>query len=302
MSLTCTDVTKVPGFTNEGATCYVDSVLYLLLVVFDKFTQQYIYKPPASLGRDASTTCDDRAIVKQLRIAQDALLKGGDREVCINFRQSINACVPDKFENIEDDPSRFLLELFKIFDITFNSRMVRVNSQGEVTTQNQEKQLLHVPRDAITSGKKLSDFETVTMVTGSNNDIVESTTYMARGSPPLLVLFLDRYMEDEQGREVRITTPVDVSERVADKALAAIVCFESNHVVAFFKFKSVDCTWAWYMYNDVASPENRVTLIGTLQDVLQRRKFNPRQHGILFFYWDAATDPTGWTKERNQNV
>jgi hypothetical protein len=281
--------------------------------VFDKFTHEYIYKPwgeapKGPKANDDAQNCERGAIVKQLQVAQDALLKGGDREVCINFLQSINACVTRKFENIADDPSRFLLELFQLFDITFNSRIVRVrpNSEGSVTTQTQESHLLYVPRDAIIMGKELSDFETVTTINPVG--FIESTTYMTQGSPPLLVLFLDRYMEDEQvgqrpdrrgyaaTNEQLITTPVEVSEQFADKTLAAMVCFESQHVVAFFKFKSNDCTWSWYMYNDSASAQNRVTKIGTLQDVLQRRKFNPRQHGILFFYWDANTNPTSWTE------
>ena len=291
--MSCADVTRVPGFTNKGATCYVDSVLYLLLVVFDKFTQEYIYNPWGKVSSHVIPDCDRSAIVKQLQVAQNALLKGGSREVCINFLQSINACVTQKFENIADDPSRFLFELFQLFDITtFNSRMVRVNGQGEVTTQDQKSAVLYVPRDAITSDKELSDFETVTTVNSVGT--IESTSYMAQGSPPLLVLFVDRYMEDAAGNEQLITTTVEVSERFADKTLAAMVCFESQHVVAFFKFKSRNCTWSWYMYNDSASAQNRVTKIGTLQDVLQRRKFNPRQRGILFFYWDATTNPTAW--------
>lgn len=291
----CKDVTRVPGFTNEGATCYVDSVLYLLLVVFDKFTQEYIYDSLRSPKVDGG--CDRKAIVEQLQIAQGALLSGGEKQVCVDFRRSINACVSEKFENIEDDPSRFLFELFKIFDIGFFTKKIIVHSQGEVTENYQRNHLLYIPMDSQPANRPLSDFGgPVTTVTGPLTNVVETTTYIPAVSPPLLVLFIDRYKQDAQGREVRITTPVEVSERVADKSLFAIVCFESNHVVAFFQFKAVDCEYAWYMYNDMASPNNRVSRIGTLQDVLQRRKFNPRQHGILFFYWKTGTDPTAWTQ------
>jgi hypothetical protein len=289
--LDCKDVKKAPGFKNEGETCYIDSVLYLLLVVFDKFTRDYIYNTPKD-----DNSCDRGAIVEQLKIAQNELLTGNDNQICSNFRQAINACVGRKFKNSGDDPSRFLAELFKIFNIVFFTEVFTQHSNNDISEGVHENHFMYIDMDDQQENVPLSSFgKTVTTKTGPSNNVVRETTYLSEISPPLLVLYLNRRKEDEEGNEVRILTPVEVSEHVADKTLHAIVSFQDNHVVAFFKFKETNCDYTWYVYNDSEFAEKRVFHIGTLNDVLNVKSFNPRTNGILFFYWDKNTNPTAWT-------
>lgn len=305
----CPDVTRIPGFRNQGETCYLDSILYLLLIVFDKFTQKYFYDDLVTFQQEG---CKGKEIIRQMKEKQAALLQGKNVP-CANLRRLINTCVTnkaDRFKNKASDPITFLRTLLNIFNVTFNTRVTRTNTTtDETTTTFQEQNVLDIFMQNVSANDALSDFENYSITTGPNDNIVETTTYLPDASPELLPLQVYRLHENEQGRRVFVYTPMVVSQRFADKELHAIVCFdggkggEGGHVISFFKFRdpAAGCDYTWYKYDDTKGTRS-VERIGTFDDLLNVERYNPTTNGILFWYWDANSSPTAWTGESSKPV
>jgi hypothetical protein len=289
-------VARLHGLANPGNMCYMDAPLFLLLVVFRGFTQRMILDVDLNLldlanERRACPAQTVAAIQEYMRDTSARVLAGKPNITCTDVAEAINTCssggAAGDFRNSADDAARVLYTLFDIFNIG-------VLGTVQVGSEEPQERLFNLWRVDMNGVAANTTLESMThFIEESQRDdgsVVETqTVYKPHSYHPLLVMHLDR-IRVQDGRPELIATPVTVSESVGSQALFGIVVYNGGHYVAYFKHP--DCAtrqYAWYVYNDLSG----VARVGaTLQSVLDRRDYPPATQGVMFFYWDAATNPT----------
>lgn len=277
-------MTALPGFANQGDTCYVDVILYLLLVPFAKFTRRRILDAPPPVPRVPG--CDAVAVVAVLRDAKESIFNA-EAVTCQNFRDAINRCTPpgEALQNVPDDPHKVLAILFGVFNINILQLLEPVT--GEQTGTVTEPPVLRVDPDQVTDIRTLeTGIREDTL--GSDGELLASTllTYLPTTEQPLLVVHVDRMKAAG-----KVLQEMDVPETLFDHDLRAVVVHidRPSHYVAFFKYPDPQqaCVDTWYLYNDLGP---RVDRVGGLDAVLTH-PLQPRKNGTLFFYWGGSYPP-----------
>lgn len=283
-------MTALPGFVNEGNTCYVDVVLFLMLVPFARFTRTKIFDAP--LPRSTVPGCDPAVVVQTLRDAYRNIYDANAVR-CGDFRAAINRCITgatDRLENVSNDAPSALIALFRLFGIQMMQEEVSTNLRtGATTTTQRPTNTVTVLASQVPNLGQLE--QGVQEVTEVGQRMLSGTvmTYQPQLSPHLLVVEANRASATGMAKD---TTQLTVPGSLFGKDLFAIVVHISSHYVALFKYPNPDraCQYSWYMYNDSYKPS--VVLVGDdVGSVMNNSSLDPRRNGVLFFYYTAGEQP-----------
>lgn len=163
----CQDVRRALGFGNPGSMCYMNTVVFVLLVVFSGFTQEKLLSNP-----DPSVA----PLVGALQTAQARLVanmagRADPKLQCTNIMGALNHVMEaqgmaPKFGNTQSDPAELLDALFQVFGITL------MTSGGKAPMLTASPDVVDAITDATTQSME--------------------GTYIPDASPPLLVVHLSR--------------------------------------------------------------------------------------------------------------
>lgn len=163
----CQDARRALGFGNPGAMCYMNTVVFVLLVVFSGFTQRYLLSDtdPTVAPLVGALT------ISQARLHANMEGRADPKLQCTNIMGALNAVSAAQglgytFANTQSDPAELLAALFQVFGVG------QVTSDGEVP-------MLTASPDAVDT---VMDATTQSM----------NGTYIPDASPPLLVVHLSR--------------------------------------------------------------------------------------------------------------
>lgn len=245
----CPNVMLARGFDNPGNMCYMNTVLFLLLVVFRAFTNEYMYGQDDTLPKlkliDAMQDEQNRMMDLMQGIPQQNMY-------CTTVMHAINAATGTSFQNQQGDPPEVLQALFQLFELT---HMIVF----------QDKQLL--------------PWMEVENAIPSFNDIQREA--------PLVVVQLGRTNEDGIKNMERIRLSQTIGNKTLFAVIVHLgEEATSGHYAAFFRYPNTDCRYMWYYYDDMQSPHIR--LMGEYSDLAYVHPYyNPASNGVLFFYWDG---------------
>ncbi len=117
ISIDCQNIGHLENFNNS---CYMDSVLFALLVIPNKFINDEILNKKLVKNFPRCTIkarCDIQKALRELK--KDIL--SGKRSKCINFRRLLGQCYIQGFEDFsrynERDADEFLKYLFSMFEV-----------------------------------------------------------------------------------------------------------------------------------------------------------------------------------------
>lgn len=270
----CGNVAKAMPFRNPGNMCYMNTVLVVLMVVFPKFCNRYMY------NRAGGGQCKREltALLRQEQQYMQASMHAGrapTRHTCLNIMAKLNECQSmHQFGNVQNDPRDVLQALFTVYDIG-----QRVRWQG----------------DTVTTPLLLGNWD------GSPPSVADALhtaeyQYLPDQSPPLLVVYQNRvgYVNvDGVFTVVKMLDKLSIPQEVGGKRLFAIIVHigdtDSGHYIAYLRYPSPEreCRYRWYMYNDLKSKVVDMGPFSRMMEMAPQGR-HPETNGVLFFYWDTS--------------
>jgi ubiquitin C-terminal hydrolase len=300
---------KFNTLKNIGSSCYLDSVLMVLLAIPNKFVSTKILDVPI---KNDPTLCDMNSRIKIQTFLKDlsnSLRKDGNIEYCTNLREVLVDCPGGEDFHLsgERDAGEFLQYILSMFPDTAIARKSVVTYYTNETGKFSEKNSIKISRrvdkkssiirfitafqleneNILDTQQLLKITEDSGILSGSNIVRHKDKVYKRRISVDNLedapyIIFSVQRKSPINGRILRVPLVPYQKLTLSDKKsfmLIGIVVYEKHHYTSYFK-----CNDNWYFYNDIS--KTPVKYIGSYSKMLKqdKRKPSPIKNGTLYFY------------------
>ena len=303
---------------NFYNSCYMDSVLYALLITPNNFIDKLLTK---RLKNDISgcTIKIRTQIQKQLLQLRSALQTGVSMK-CINFRNLLTQCTPTQFENFGDrgskDADEFLKFLFYILDADDGENKQITYGTNSVATNVNKRFLVESSTTIIKDASPIFDinyqlikgekYTTIQKLIATADDSGELDTPLKIGTckfnrriqynlpykHKFLVIHLQRKSPDKKFNKKFVLPNLKLKLEGGNVLLLrAIIIWKNNHYTLMLRSSplpserlSDESPSEWLYFNDI-DPIRKLISIGSYKDMVKYADNLVLTNGTLFFYY-----------------
>ena len=301
--------TAIHKFTNDGSSCYRDSIFFALFAFpsLSFYGELMTARPVRESVRPNATRLSEQEIEQKMREKQklvtflhtvsQTLIGANGRSECPMLPDSIKLV-----RRSENNYQSSVEQLNRIFDVLEIETVTMIETITKVTkdgTNNSEPRRFHgspiitlekgiypnnIPHQLSHSNTRDDDLQ----VDGAANGVKRRTRITTHvdyeTTIPFIVLGLER-LEARRSLQVEDKTPITFQEHITIKVygtqtnlpLNQVIYYSVAHYTCYFR-----CNNNWYLYNDSGAT---ITLIGTFAEMLKETK----RGWTLLFYNDADT-------------
>lgn len=303
--------------SNIGNSCYMDSVLVVLLLQPNKFVDEHILN--SNLKKRAFTTCDPsrkknfeldmrnrKRVQSELKVVAKTLRSAKHKPYyCTDFRATLKNFCPrmstEQFYNDgQHDAKEFIGWLFELFDLQllinkFERYITYKNGSSVYWSDIDMKDVIKsLDYDSLVDNVRLDTVLQKSSFTDPNPESAHKTLLETESiiDAPYLIISCERQggqrvVHGEFQNMAVNTSSLIIPEYLTLQSgsqlwLSGVVVFgggtTGGHYTAFVKINNL-----WYFYNDLGPVFRLVGRKGTFSELLVD-PYDPRQQGVLFFY------------------